>query len=352
MNAPSLAKRRPFNRLITGALAGMLLSGASGLVGAQELTKIRYTLDWRFEGPAAPFLLALDKGYFRDEKLDVQVDVGAGSPVAVNRVAAGTHDIGICDITSLFEFAANNQQNPAARMQAVYVYYEQSPAMAFALKKSGIKTPKDLEGKTLGAPVFDGGRKAFPIFAKATGIDSAKIKWTAMEPSLRETMLVRGEVDAITGYHFSGLLSINARGVKDEDVVMFKYTDYNVPLYGNVIFASPKFIAEHPKAVAGFLRAVNRAIKEVYANPGAAIKYVKAHDAVIDEAIELKRLKLALEYIVTPATRSSGLGGFNKVRLEQGLEAVQWGFGLKNKVNLDLILNSSFLPSSAERAIN
>jgi NitT/TauT family transport system substrate-binding protein len=79
---------------------------------------------------------------------------------------------------------------------------------------------------------------------------------------------------------------------------------------------------------------------------------VKAHDAVIDEAIELKRLKLALEYIVTPATRASGLGGFNKVRLEQGLEAVQWGFGLKNKVNLDLILNSSFLPSSSERAVN
>ncbi len=344
--------RRFATTLVARALAVSVLSGAAGLAGAQEMTKIRYTLDWRFEGPISPFLLAADRGYFRDEKLDVQIDVGAGSPVAVNRVAAGTHDIGLCDITSLFEFAANNQQNPAARMQAVYAYYEQSPAMAFALKKSGIKTPKDLEGKTLGAPVFDGGRKAFPIFAKATNIDTSKVKWTAMEPSLRETMLVRGEVDAITGYHFSGLLSINARGVKDEDVVMFKYTDYGVPLYGNVIFASPKFIAEHPKAVAGFLRAVNKAIKETIANPQAAIKVLKARDAVIDETIELKRLKLALEYIVTPAVKSSGLGSFSKVRLEQGLEAVQWGFDLKSKVNLDLILNSSFLPSSAERSVN
>ena len=335
---------------VLGLFAAALLPVAAF---SEDLTRVRYTLDWRFEGPSAPFLLALDKGYFRQEGLDVQLDVGAGSPVAVNRVAAGTHDIGLCDITSLFEFASNNQQNPDARMQAIYVYYEQSPAMVFALKKSGIKVPKDLEGKTIGAPVFDGARKAFPIFAKTVGIDVDKVKWTSMEPSLRETMLVRGEVDAIAGYHFSGLLSLNARGVKDEDVVMFKYTDYGVPLYGNVLFASPKFTRDHPAAVSAFLRAVNKGIKEAIADPAAAIKYVKAHDAVIDETIELKRLKLALDnYVVTPNVKSAGLGSFNKVRLEQGLDAVQWGFNLKNKVNLELMLNSSFLPARSERAVN
>jgi len=340
------------------AVATLFLAAAWGLTAAgtaraDDLTRVRFTLDWRFEGPAAPFLMALDKGYFKDEKLDVQVDVGAGSPVGINRVAQGTHDIGMGDITSLFEFASANQQNPQTRIQTIYVYYEQSPTMAFALKKSGIKVPKDLEGKLLGAPVFDGGRKAFPIFAKATGIDMSKIRWTSMEPALRETMLARGEVDAITGYHFSGLLSLNGRGVKDEDLVMFKYTDYGVPLYGNVLFASPKFIAEKPQAVAAFLRAVTRSIKETIANPAAAVKFVKAHDAVIDEQIELKRLKLAIDnYILTPNVKRDGLGAFDRKRLEQGLEAVTWGFGLKTPVDLDLLVNPSFMPPRAERMVN
>jgi NitT/TauT family transport system substrate-binding protein len=351
-STPRSKPRRSALRAVAAGCAAACALAFLPAAQAQEMTKIRYTLDWRFEGPATPFLMAAAKGYYKDEKLDVTIDAGTGSPAGINRVATGTHDIGLGDITSLFEFYSNNQQNPSARIQAIYVLYEQSPAMAFALKKSGIKSPKDLEGKTLGAPVFDGGRKAFPIFAKAVGIDMGKIKWQTMEPALRETMLVRGEVDAITGFHFSGLLSLNARGVKDEDVVMFKYTDYKVPLYGNVIFASPRFIAEKPQAVAGFLRATNKAIKETIADPAAAIKYLKQRDPVINEEIELRRLKLALDgYIATPGAKSNGLGGFNKLRLEQGLESVMWGFGLKNAVNLDWMINSSFLPPAADRRI-
>jgi NitT/TauT family transport system substrate-binding protein len=340
--------RRLLGRLLSGVVAA---SAVAAPAFAAEPVKIRYTLDWRFEGPSAPFLMALDKGYFKAENLDVTVDVGAGSSVSINRVAQGSHDVGLGDITSLIEFASANQQNPQSRVQAVYVYYEQSPAMIFALKKSGIQAPKDLEGKLLGAPVFDGARKTFPIFAKATGIDQGKVRWTAMEPALRETMLVRGDLDAISGYHFSGLLSLNARGVKDEDVVMFRYTDYGVPLYGNVIFASPKFMAEHPEALAGFLRAVNRGIKDTIADPAAALAYVKAHDPVTDEQIELKRLKLALQYVVTPNARRDGLGAFDAKHLAEGLEAVTWGFGLKNKVDLDSLINTRFMPERAERNV-
>jgi len=188
---------------------------AFGTAQAQT-TPIKFQLDWRFEGPAALFLTPVAKGYFKDAKLDVTVDAGNGSGGAVTRVASGSYDIGFADLAALMEFHANNPDVPNKPV-AVMMVYNNTPASVMSLKKSGIKTPADLSGKKLGAPVFDAGRRAFPIFAKANSISN--VQWTAMDPPLRETMLVRGDVDAITGFTFTSLLNIEARGVKAEDVV-------------------------------------------------------------------------------------------------------------------------------------
>jgi NitT/TauT family transport system substrate-binding protein len=196
------------------------------------------------------------KGYFKDAKLDVTVDAGNGSGGTVTRVASGTYDMGFADLAALMEFHANNPDAPNKPV-AVMMVYNNTPAAVMALKKSGIKTPADLNGKKLGAPVFDAGRRAFPIFAKANSVSG--VQWTAMDPPLRETMLARGDVDAITGFSFTSLLNLEARGVKAEDVVVLPYPDYGVKLYGNVIIASPKLIKENPAAMKAFLRPSPRA---------------------------------------------------------------------------------------------
>ena len=329
-------------------LAGTVLTVAAALPASGQDTKIKFTLDWRFEGPSALFLAAQSKGYFKQEKLDVTIDAGAGSGAAVTRVATGAYDLGFADISALIEFLGNN---PAAitKPQAIYMVYESTPSAVLALKKSGIKSPADLAGKTLGAPVFDAGRKAFPILARANKVDLAKVQWKTMDPPLRETMLQRGDVDAITGFTFTSYLGLVARGVKEEDIVMFKYNDYGAELYGNAIIASPKFLADNPAAVRGFLRAITRAIKDVVANPEASIAYVKQRDPLIAEAIELRRLKMAIEFVDTPIARKDGLGAINKVRFDNTIDRVVAAFGIKSQVSPDGIFNSSFLPSSAER---
>ena len=165
--------------------------------------------------------MPLAKGYFKDEKLDVTVDAGNGSGGTVTRVASGAYDMGFADMAALMEFQANNPTAPNKPV-AVMMVYNNTPAAVLALKKSGIKTPADLNGKKLGAPVFDAGRKALPIFAKANGDRQRRPgrRWTR---PLRETMLVRGDVDAITGFSFTSLLNLEARGVKAEDVVVLPY---------------------------------------------------------------------------------------------------------------------------------
>ncbi len=315
-------------------------------VQAQTLTPVKFQLDWRFEGPAALFLVPVAKGHFKQAGLDVAVDAGNGSGGTVTRVASGSYDIGFADLASLMEFHANNPDAPNKPV-AVMMVYNNTPASVMALKKSGIAKPADLAGKKLGAPVFDAGRRAFPIFAKANNVGT--VQWTAMDPPLRETMLVRGDVDAITGFTFTSLLNLEARGVKAADVVVLPYPDFGVKLYGNVIIVSPKFLKEKPEAVKAFLSAFAKGMKDVLANPAAAIETVKARDGIVNSELETRRLKLAIDTVInSPDARAEGFGQVNAGRLALMASQVSDTFGTKTRVNPDAVWNAGFLPPAAE----
>ena len=324
----------------------VLLAAAAMSTAQAQNTPIKFQLDWRFEGPSALFLTPVAKGYFKEAKLDVVVDAGNGSGGTVTRVASGAYDIGFADLAALMEFHANNPDAPNKPV-AIMMVYNDTPASVMALKKSGIKAPADLNGKKLGAPVFDAGRRAFPIFSKANNITG--VQWTAMDPPLRETMLVRGDIDAITGFTFTSLLNLEARGVKAEDVVVLPYPDYGVRLYGNAIIASPKILKENPAAVKAFLLAFSKGVKEVIANPAAAIADVKARDGIVNVDLETRRLKLAIDTVInSPNARAEGFGQVNGPRLSLMASQVSDAFNTKTRVNPDAVWNASYLPGKAE----
>jgi NitT/TauT family transport system substrate-binding protein len=200
--------------------------------------------------------------------------------------------------------------------------------------------------------VFDAGRRAVPIFVKANKLDAGKIAWTAMDPPLRETMLVRGDVDAITGFYFTSLLNLNARGVKDEDVDVMMYPKYGVNLYGNAIIVSEQFLKEKPEVVKAFLRAFTRGMKDVLADPDGSIRYVKERDALVDEALEKRRMKLAIDSVVaTPTAKADGLGGVQPARLADMVTQVSSAFELKSPVTPEQVFNAGFLPAKADRMV-
>lgn len=334
-------------QLLQSFLAASALS--FGLSAHAQTTPIKFQLDWRFEGPAALFLHPAAKGYFKDAGLDVTVDAGNGSGGAVTRVASGAYDMGFADLAALMEFHANNADSPNKPV-AVMMVYNNTPASVMALKKSGITKPADLTGKKLGAPVFDAGRRAFPIFAKANKIGA--VTWTAMEPTLRETMLVRGDIDAITGFTFTSLLNLEARGVKTTDVVVLPYADHGVKHYGNVIIVSPKLLKENPAAVKKFLSAFAKGAKEVIASPAVAIASVKARDGIINTQLETRRLQLAIDTVIdSPDARAEGFGVVNPARLSLMASQVSDAFGTKTRVNPEAVWNGTLLPPAAELAI-
>jgi NitT/TauT family transport system substrate-binding protein len=333
-------------RTVLACGAALIWGATSAFTPAQAATPIKFQLDWRFEGPSALFLYPAAKGYFSQAGLDVSIDAGNGSGGTVTRVASGTYDLGLADMAALMEFHANNPDAPNKPV-AIMMVYNNTPAAAFALKSSGIKTPADMAGKKLGAPVFDAGRKAWPIFAKANKV--GPVTWVSMDPPLRETMLVRGDVDVITGFSFTSLLNLEARGAKPEDVVMLPYAQYGVKLYGNAIIVSPKFLKENPDAVKAFLKAFAKGVKEVLANPDAGADTVKARDGIINLDLEKRRLKMCIEQVVaSPDARAEGFGQVKLPRLSLMASQVGDAYTTKTRINADAVWTPAYLPSAAE----
>ena len=326
--------------------AAIALATTVSLSTAFAETPLKFQLDWRFEGPAALFLQSAAKGYYKAAGLDLTIDAGNGSSGTVTRVASGNYDLGLADVAALMEFHANNPDAPNKPV-AVMMVYNNTPAAVLALRKSGIQSPADLRGRKLGAPVFDAGRKAFPILDKANRIGA--VSWTAMEPALRETMLVRGDVDAITGFSFTSLLNLEARGVKPADIVVLPYADHGVKLYGNAIIASPKLIQSNPAALKAFLSAFAKGAKEVMAEPAAAIEAVKARDGIINPALETRRLQLAIDSVVaSPDARREGFGRADPARLSLMASQVSDAYATRTRVDAGAVWNGSFLPPAAE----
>ena len=331
---------------ILALIFAVLLSG--GAI-AQKDIPIRFALDWRFEGPAAPYFVAIDKGYYKAEGLNVTVDPGSGSVEGINRVASGAYEMGFADINSLVKYR-DNPRNLAVK--AVMMVYDTPAFSIVALKKSGIRTPKDLEGKTLGAPAADGAWAQWPIFAQANKIDVSRVKIDNVGFPVREPMLAQGKVDAITGFWFSSYMNLKANGVPGDDIVVLMMRDYGVDLYGNVIVANPDFMRFSPKAVSGFVKATIRGIQETIKDPEAAIDSLMKRNPIARRDVELERLKLSLaRNFVTPDVQKNGLGAVDVKRLERSFDQIGLTFQYTNKPRAADIFTSQYLPVKELRLV-
>lgn len=327
--------------LIRAALIGLSMIFVS--VSSYADTKVQFALDWKFEGPSAPYFLAIDNGHFKAGGMDVEISPGKGSLNAIPKVATGAFPFGFADINSLIKFI---DQNPGAPVTAIMMVYDKPPFAIIGRKSLGINGPADLEGSTLGAPPPDGAWAQFPSFAKANGIDVGKIKVEPLGFPTREPMLAEGKVDSVTGFSFSSFLNLIRLGVPENDITTILMADYGLQLYGNAVIVNTDFAKDNPEIVKKFVVALGAGWKDAINDPKTAIAALVKRNPAADSALEQRRLELAIKAnVLSDYVKANGMGGIEKSRFDAAIQQLAETYEYKNKPDAKLYYTDAYLPS-------
>lgn len=334
--------------LIRAAGAATLLCATPFLRAQGSLQKFKFNLGWKVEASGAGFLLAQQRGYYKDAGLDVAIDTGNGSAAAISLVASSAYDAASADLSTMIEF---NLANPQAALRAVAIQYDLNPNAVIVRRDGAIKKPADLAGKTILGQPFNASRKLFPVFAKAQGFDPSGVKWENVAPDIGDTRFAKGDFDAVAYFFFTGLLNLKARGMGPDQLTVFRFSDHGLQSYGNGLVANPRSM-ENAEAMKAFVKASTRGWLECIADPQAGGAAIKAREPLAKEELEVERLKLIVDGTMkTPGTRANGWGAATTARLQATIDETVAAFGLKSAPAVAEFWTDRFLPAAADRQL-
>lgn len=337
-----------FTRRFVLAGAAASLVAAPAVLRAQTLAPLRFTLDWARQGPNAYTDMGAEKGFFREAGIDVRIDRGFGSGRVPSDIAAGAYDMGQGDISPVIKFMA---ENPDSDLVVVGLWGDSSLMCVTVRSDSDVMVPKDLEGKTLAAPETDGGRQLFPAFASAEGVDMSTIEWMTVSSDLRETMLVQGRADGITGALTSTSMSLQALGMMPEQTRVMMYRD-SLELLGYCYMSTRRFVSENPETVRGALQALYRSLSYANSNRAEAIEVLQRVEPLTDVVIETARQDVSFDQgMLTQNVIENGIGALDPARLQRAIETLEEAYGLPKTLQAEAIYDPSFLPDVSVRRV-
>ncbi|TNC08343.1 ABC transporter substrate-binding protein [Methylobacterium terricola] len=300
-----------------------LVAGFLAWLPSAQAADVTLVTDFGFNGRHSYFYVALDKGYYRQENLDVTILRGQGSADAIKKVASGAATIGFADAGAVV-LARGNDKIP---VKMVAVVYATPPQAIMTLASSQIRTPKDLEGKTIADTPSSSVRLLFPAYAEAAGIDGAKVTWVNADSAALPSVLATRRAEGIGQFTVGEPLI--AKATAPQAVTVLAYKDAGLNFYGNGLVASESTLASRPDQVRGFVRATLRGMRDAFADPAGAAAIMSKHHKQIDPTVIEAETRLVKDLAVQPGMP---LGKIDPARMEQTVRVVSKYFTLATPV--------------------
>jgi NitT/TauT family transport system substrate-binding protein len=285
-------------------------------------TPFNFNLGFVPNGRNAPFYYGREQGLYSKRNLDLTIATSSGTGAALQLLSAGKTNAAIVDSAAMMKLLG---QYPDPSMKSYATLYAKQNSTIFFIQGGSIRTPKDLEGRTVATSTGSNEYLLFPVFAKANGIDPAKVRWKFVDPSVKTGLLLTGDVDATSTTLF-GLAQLQARARPEQRIGYFLYGDHGVPGDPVVIAGAESYAGSHAEAMKAFVGGSMEALKLALANPQAAVAAMAKSVRTLDRDVALRELKLLPTLVLGPAQREHGFGWNDTAAMQATYELVKTAF--------------------------
>jgi NitT/TauT family transport system substrate-binding protein len=300
-------------------------------------------LDWLPIGNHVGIFAAQDKGFYARENLDLNIKRGFGSSDTVKRIGAGESDFGHADIAS-----AVVGRSRGLPVKSVGVVFSSGFNALYALKSSGVRTPKDLEGKTFGDTAGGSTRTLLPAFLQANGIKN--MPWLSMKGSAKNSSLISGKVDTIgTGISTAGILRDKARKNGD-DIVVFFFSDYGVDIYAHGFLIRDDLAQSKPDLIRRFVKATFEGIAWAVEHPSEAVASYRKRQPMQTLRGVRSQWDGTVRSLLSAYAVKHGIGHINEKKMAYTIDTMTRLMKLPRRVSPSEMYTNRFLPKLFPKA--
>ncbi len=322
---------------LLGALVALV--GLGGIPAAAAADKVTFCLSWIPYGKFFGFFAARERGFYKENGIDVDIIRGFSAADNFRRLEAG-----VCTFADAGLNVMVLARSKGAKVKGVGVWHDKGMDVLIARKDRGIATLKDLEGKNIGAAADEDSKLYFPILAEINKVDASKIRWVTMDPGNKQPSLLTGAVDGIVTF-VTLLPQVQGAGAQRKvEVVPFIYGDYGLDVYNNGITTTERLIKENPDLVRRFTHATYKGLAWATENPEEAGDIFVRLYPETNRAVAMTHWKIAVDHMLTPTAQQMGLGHISRERMEFTRDVTMRAFDIKVKEPIEALYTNEFLP--------
>jgi NitT/TauT family transport system substrate-binding protein len=318
-------------------IAIAVLLAATALPAAAQ-QKLDFILNWVPGGDHAPYYYAKKLGWYAKEGIDLNLEPGKGSALAVQKVGAGANPIGLADMGNVLLGRAKG-----ADSVAVYNVYANSPQGLYWLKSSGIKGIKDFPGKKIGNPAADGARPMWPALAKANGIDPKSVTWVNVDANAKLSALKSKSIDITTSFYNIHHIFQRELG---EDMGFVAWREIGLNPYGNSVIVNAAFLAKNRPLIDKFVKVTQRAFAACVKDPKPCVEALIEANGALKYDNELQNWMLVEVLMSDKFSREVALGIHDDGRMKADYELVRDYIGLDKPFDVKTTYTNEFLDRS------